>query len=90
MRILREYQDREYLRAVLGLGKRWHLWEAHHKVAVVQGGGLCGLEGYETLCFRCHNEETRKLRKALADARRESADAAPLFVRPQETPLVRP
>jgi len=43
---------------------RW--WEAHHKVAVVEGGGACGLDGFETLCYRCHRVETADLRKRLA------------------------
>ena len=38
-----------------------HAWEAHHKLAVAEGGGLCGLDGYETLCLRCHHQETRAL-----------------------------
>lgn len=41
-------------------------WEAHHKAAVVEGGGCCGLEGYETLCWRCHGSETGRLRRRLA------------------------
>lgn len=30
------------------------LWEAHHVVPVSKGGGLCPLEGFTTLCLRCH------------------------------------
>jgi hypothetical protein len=37
------------------------LWEADHIVPVSEGGGCCGLEGFQTLCWRCHLEETRKL-----------------------------
>lgn len=33
---------------------RARLWQAHHVVPVSQGGGLCGLEGFLTLCLRCH------------------------------------
>ncbi len=36
-------------------------WQAHHKTAVVEGGGQCDLDGYETLCWRCHAEETKEL-----------------------------
>jgi hypothetical protein len=36
-------------------------WEAHHKHAVVEGGGGCGLDGYETLCASCHKRETSAL-----------------------------
>ncbi|KAJ2856646.1 hypothetical protein J3B02_001484 [Coemansia erecta] len=32
-------------------------WEAAHRVDVKHGGGLCGLDGYNTLCVPCHNEE---------------------------------
>lgn len=48
-------------------GYRWDItnWEAHHKHAVAEGGGGCGLDGYETLCRRCHAAETGQLRKRL-------------------------
>ncbi|KAJ1725817.1 hypothetical protein LPJ53_000078 [Coemansia erecta] len=32
-------------------------WEAAHRIDVKHGGGLCGLDGYNTLCVPCHNEE---------------------------------
>lgn len=35
------------------------LWEADHVVAVVNGGGLAGLDGYQTLCVACHRRKTR-------------------------------
>lgn len=31
-----------------------HLWEAHHRIPVHQGGGMCGLENYTLLCVKCH------------------------------------
>lgn len=34
-------------------------WEADHIVAVVNGGGGCGLEGYQTLCVGCHRAKTQ-------------------------------
>ncbi|PVV05068.1 hypothetical protein BB560_000406 [Smittium megazygosporum] len=34
-------------------------WEAAHITDVVDGGGICGLEGYRTLCVPCHEIETR-------------------------------
>ena len=40
-------------------------WEAHHKVAVAEGGGGCGLDGLETLCVVCHAKETGALRRRL-------------------------
>ncbi len=52
-------------------GKEWggrvwpyqgHRWEAHHIIAVSEGGGECGLENYETLCVLCHKAETAGLR----------------------------
>ena len=51
-------------------------WEAHHRHAVAEGGGGCGLDNYETLCWRCHPKETGKLRKRL---NRKKAPAGPLF-----------
>lgn len=49
---------------------RPHVWEAHHTTAVAEGGGECGLEGFETLCLPCHRRETAALAGRLADARR--------------------
>jgi hypothetical protein len=42
------------------------LWEADHVVAVEEGGGQCGLEGYQTLCVPCHKRKTKRLRRTLA------------------------
>lgn len=42
-----------------------HLWEAHHKLAVAEGGGSCGLEDMMTLCIWCHSEVTGELRRRL-------------------------
>lgn len=36
-------------------------WEAHHIVAVAEGGGECGLDNIETLCHECHRAETKAL-----------------------------
>lgn len=58
------------LRSRLKIGASGHLWEAHHVRAVVEGGGWCGLEGYETLCMRCHHAESAALARRRADARR--------------------
>ncbi|XP_022088441.1 DNA annealing helicase and endonuclease ZRANB3-like isoform X2 [Acanthaster planci] len=35
-------------------------WHADHIVAVHQGGGLCSLDNYRTLCVLCHDEVTAK------------------------------
>jgi 5-methylcytosine-specific restriction endonuclease McrA len=51
-----------------------HAWEADHIVPVVEGGGQCGLDGYRTLCLKCHKVETAKLRKRIAERRRAGAD----------------
>jgi len=34
--------------------KKTHDWEAHHIVAVYQGGGGCELDNFATLCDECH------------------------------------
>ena len=34
------------------------LWDADHTDAVQEGGGLCGLEGFQTLCIPCHQTKT--------------------------------
>lgn len=36
------------------------LWEADHTVAVVNGGGLVGLDGFATLCVACHRKKTQR------------------------------
>ena len=50
-----------------------HFWEAHHAVAVVEGGGECGMDGYATLCLPCHRVETA----ALANRRASGAGRQP-------------
>lgn len=45
-------------------------WQADHFLPVVEGGGLCGLEGYQTLCVPCHKKDTADLAKARAEERR--------------------
>ena len=45
-------------------------YEAHHKHAVIEGGGACGLDGFETLCLRCHKRETKDLAARRAHERR--------------------
>jgi 5-methylcytosine-specific restriction enzyme A len=60
--------------AARGFGSvdRWHtprLWEADHIVAVMEGGGCCGLQNYRTLCIPCHRRETRELRRRMLHPR---------------------
>lgn len=47
--------------ARLGFRPYCPTWEAHHIVPVVEGGGGCGLEGYATLCLRCHKRANAEL-----------------------------
>lgn len=61
------------VRCILGLDRRRTLWEAHHKVAVADGGGLCGLDGYETLCFRCHGKESGQQKRKRNSRKNEGA-----------------
>ncbi len=42
-------------------GRLKSLWEADHIVAVVEGGGSCGLDNFRTLCRPCHKAVTRSL-----------------------------
>jgi 5-methylcytosine-specific restriction enzyme A len=48
-------------------------WEADHITPVIEGGGLCGLDGYRTLCIACHRSETAKLAARLRVKRRPQA-----------------
>lgn len=61
------YRWWESLRHRLGFNAN-SAWQAHHVVAVSEGGGCCGLEDYVTLCVPCHRIETRKLRRRRAKA----------------------
>ena len=39
---------------------RTSMWDADHIESVSEGGGECGLSGYQTLCILCHNSKTKK------------------------------
>lgn len=55
-------QERVSAGAALGFSehhaKNLMLWEADHTVPVSKGGGLAGLEGFQTLCAPCHRKKT--------------------------------
>jgi 5-methylcytosine-specific restriction protein A len=40
------------------------LWDADHIVPVREGGGTCGIEGYQTLCVWCHAEKTKARKRS--------------------------
>ena len=46
-----------------------HLWEAHHIKAFVEGGVVCGLDNYRTLCLWCHKAETASMVRKRARAK---------------------
>lgn len=50
--------------------RRYGIWDADHITPVVEGGGECGLDGYRTLCCRCHRDETTKLKRRLAEQKK--------------------
>ena len=65
-------------RAMLNTGyshnRRHGLWDADHIQSIKDGGGLCGMDNYRTLCIPCHKEETKKLHKRMAVARKLGQD----------------
>ena len=59
-----EYLEKHSVRGTRKIHARKHgggLWDADHKVAVMKGGGLCGLENIRTLCIACHKSVTKEL-----------------------------
>lgn len=36
------------------------LWQADHINPVAQGGGLCGIDGIQTLCLVCHKAKSKR------------------------------
>lgn len=51
------------------------LWEMNHRTAVIEGGGGCGLDNLETLCWSCHRRHTSELAARRAAARRMAKPA---------------
>ncbi len=71
-----------------GVRKSWrhwsgtgHRWQADHIVPVVEGGGVCTLENFRTLCTACHKRETAELAARRARDRRIKVEGAPKLVR---------
>jgi len=52
----------------------WGIWDADHTKPVVEGGGLCGLDGFRTLCCKCHRKESRRLQRRLKEQRWREQD----------------
>ena len=72
-RDLNMFEERE-IKKLLGYTRQNHLWEMDHILPVVEGGGLCGLEGLQTLCIPCHRIDTKELAARRAKARRKLND----------------
>lgn len=51
-------------------GVRKSLWDADHILEVSEGGGLCGLENFQTLCIPCHTRKTTRKHREQAQQRR--------------------
>jgi 5-methylcytosine-specific restriction enzyme A len=45
--------------------RRRSLFDVHHKLEVVNGGGCCDLTNLQTLCYRCHKEKTADLNRRM-------------------------
>lgn len=52
---------------------RSSFWDADHIRPVAEGGGECGLPGYQTLCCACHKRKSAVQAAAAAKSRRERA-----------------
>jgi hypothetical protein len=65
-------------------------WDADHIVAVIEGGGLCGLENYRTLCHPCHKEITKDLaaRRAAARKREKALEVTSFEVTADSQPRI--
>jgi hypothetical protein len=50
---------------------RESFWDMDHIIPVIEGGGLCGLDNYRTLCVPCHKAETKKLAIKRAEERNQ-------------------
>ena len=67
------------------------VWQADHRLAVVEGGAACGLDNLRTLCCSCHLTETRSLMARRKQQRAISASApAPGRPGPATSPIPSP
>lgn len=55
-------------------GHHDHYWEADHIIPVSEGGGGCGIDGYQILCIKCHKDDTKKLHRRLSGKPEISGD----------------
>ncbi len=44
---------------IAATGRR-SMWDADHVIGVINGGGCCGLDNYQTLCVGCHAKKPKK------------------------------
>jgi 5-methylcytosine-specific restriction enzyme A len=68
----RDDGDALWLLEQLGFGRRRRVtsvWNMDHRIAVSEGGGVCGLGNVRTLCLLCHKRETRALHRRVRDRR---------------------
>lgn len=60
----------------VGVGRRRRRrsgWDADHIIPVIEGGGLCTVDGYRTACQPCHKRATAELAKRRALRRIQEA-----------------
>lgn len=50
--------------------KQKSFWQNHHKQAVAEFGGQCGLENMATICYPCHKVKTAALMRRLRSKRK--------------------
>jgi len=61
--LLNRFVELGYANVLHFNGKNITFWEAHHILAVADGGGQCNLEGFVTLCYKCHRQITLEANK---------------------------
>jgi 5-methylcytosine-specific restriction endonuclease McrA len=67
--------EEELAKYGLTWGHEEHLWEAHHREAVIEGGIERSIENAETLCVVCHRAESKALAHRLKLRRQEEGNA---------------